>query len=184
MAQAVSCAAIAVAISLHLQLAEDDVEQFAAWSERAIRGAGHGPSRRSLFHCFQSCAAGASARAAARMAAPLLTCSCTNRDAMSSVHPDFQNRLLGGDILDDFDVTEFKPSGLVRPQSRIGHEQHIVVHLLARPPVPVVQWLLRPSARRLVECLVFVRREPSSMADFAGCLVGCGKIGSHGSNPW
>ncbi len=46
---------------------------------------------------------------------------------------DFQNRLPRRLVLHDGHVPVFQPVCLVRPQPGIGHEQHVVMQLLAGP---------------------------------------------------
>ena len=74
-------------------------------------------------------------------------------------------------VIDDADVTVFESGGLVRPDPRVGHEEHIVVKLFGLPYVAVPLWLLRTASGRRVQLLVFFGRKPCTVRDFARGLV-------------
>jgi hypothetical protein len=80
--------------------------------------------------------------------------------AALAAHLDFQDRFLGGLVLDDGDVTVFEALGLVGAQASVGHEQHVVVQLLVVVAVVLLLRILGAVAGCLVarcDILAFVR---------------------------
>jgi hypothetical protein len=92
-----------------------------------------------------------------------------------------QDRLLAAVVFNDLHVAEFQPGSLLRPEPGSGHEQYVVVQLLARPPPSFLQWILRPSASCFVRLLVLVGREPGPVANLARGFVRLGQIGAPSS---
>src|SRR3546814_8403941 len=155
MPQAVACAYVAIAVELHIQLVEDGVHQLARrLPEDAI----------GWFELF----AFANAlewkdRTGHRLAEtyPAL-----------AAHLDLQDAFAGRFVVHDFDVPQLKPRRLIGPQPGVAHEQNIIVKGLADFTPARLGRVLRPLARRFVEHLVFLGREPGAMLDLAGRLVG------------
>jgi hypothetical protein len=67
--------------------------------------------------------------------------------ATFAAHLDLKDRLLDRLILDNLHVAIFEAVRLVRPQARIGHEQHVVVKLFRLPIVAGIFRVGRPRAR-------------------------------------
>ena len=100
---------------------------------------------------------------------PACSCSSQRRACRARRSPGSSRRCRASSTI--FTSRNCRRMRLVRPQAGVDHEQHEVVQLLASVLPLLVLRVARAFARRRVELLVFLGREPSAMRRY--CPKSC-----------